>query len=75
MAVNQWHNIRSLVLQGLSDNGPHLADLKNFCRTFRAAYGAHIVMGGSKHTLVWRIVDKLTEYEESENVEAWQVAY
>ncbi|KAJ7780011.1 hypothetical protein B0H16DRAFT_1448431 [Mycena metata] len=74
-SVNTWHNIRTLVLLSLSKNGPTKENLKDFYRTFRATHGVRITMGGSKEELAYRIVNKLTEFEETGDTVAWEAAY
>ncbi|KAJ7733492.1 hypothetical protein B0H16DRAFT_1732303 [Mycena metata] len=75
-AVYSWHDIRTLVLMSLSKNGPTLKNLKDFCRTFKAAEdGVRIPMGGSKEDLVYRIVNKMDEFEEQGDSAAWEAAY
>ncbi|KAJ7026437.1 hypothetical protein C8F04DRAFT_1268077 [Mycena alexandri] len=68
---NSWHKF----LRGLEKNGPTLDQLKGFCRSFKDAHGTRIVMRGTKEDLVYRIVDKLQEFAENGDTDAWEVAY
>ncbi|KAJ7709285.1 hypothetical protein B0H16DRAFT_1745933 [Mycena metata] len=74
-AVYQWHDIRTLVLMSLSKGGPTLKNLKDFCRVFREKYNYRITVGGTKDELVYRIVDRMTGYEEKGDAKAWEAAY
>ncbi|KAJ7728382.1 hypothetical protein B0H16DRAFT_1894177 [Mycena metata] len=71
--VNASHDIRSLILD--EHRGPTKRQSLRFIRQFETTHGASIETKGTKEQLVDRITEKMTLYEDEDDVAKWEGAY